>query len=151
MPLVCETPVDYNENVVGMLCDNDLDGLKQLHANGTKITMSDYLKAVDVTNGSVINNSECLIYLNEIDVLDKHLIMLDGAMRGNIALMKYAESKGEDPFYYKVVLYILNNPNNPARMYICRRLIVNRFYDFSKRFCIPICIFTALCIYKFIY
>lgn len=64
-----------------------------------------------------------MIYLHEIDVLHKHQLLLDGAMIGNVELMKYAESKGEDILYYKALIYILNNPKNPARQYIICRML----------------------------
>lgn len=92
----------------------------------------DYLKAVDTTDGKVVNNTECIIYLHEIDVIHKHQIMLDSAMIGNVELMKYAESKGEDIFYYKVFIYIFSNINNPAQAYMLQRMLQNGSTDKEK-------------------
>lgn len=124
MPLFFDipAPTDFNAEVVGSLINNDLDKLKQLSTN-TKITFHDYLKAVDQTNGQVIQNTECIKFLYEVGAIHKHQVMLDGAMGGNFELMKYAESKGEDIFYYKVGLYILMNPDNKARKQYLNRML----------------------------
>lgn len=130
MPLFFgQPPPDFNNDVVKMLCDNDVNGLKRLYSNGTPITFSDYLKAVDNTDGKVTLNTESIIYLHEIGVMHKHQVMLDGAMMGNVELMKYAESKGEDIFYYKVFIYILSNPQNRAQKYILQRMMHKGLMD----------------------
>lgn len=124
MPLLyVSSPTQFNTDVVKMLCDNDVDGLKKLSSNGTSITFDDYLKAVDNTEGKVVLNTESIIYLHDIGVLHEHQVMLDGAMIGNVDLIKYAETKGEDLFYYKVLIYILTNPQNLAQKYVLQRMM----------------------------
>lgn len=108
--------------ITNIIIDNDVNQLKNLYDEKVEIKFSDYVQALEKTNGDAIKSTECIKFLHEIGIIHIHQVMLDAAMMGNQDLMKYAQSKGEDLFYYKVILYILMRPDHPCKEFILREL-----------------------------
>lgn len=115
---------EEDAQVVQAMIDNDVEKLRKLRDNGATVGFYQYSDALKKTNGRAIQNTALVKWLHETGELSAHQILLDSAAGGNLELLKFAESLGEDVTYYKAYLLSvqLTNPMNPCRRYIEARL-----------------------------
>lgn len=92
-----------NKKIIDIIINNDFHQLKNMYDERVEIKFSDYVQAVEKTNGDAIKSTECIKFLHEIGILHVNQVMLD-------------------LFYYKVILYIITRPDHPCQEFILQEL-----------------------------
>lgn len=106
------------DTCVQMIMSGDVDGLIYGYRHNYPITYKHYYDSIKESNGKCLENLECIKFLEQIRVIHPHKLLLDAALYGNLEVMKYAQMKGEDITYYKVLMCVLSNPKNPCKGYV---------------------------------